>query len=169
MTGVTLAVTSSALIIALMACRPPPAWQPPAGAGRVVVIDDLVVRGEMDGVVSVLATVTLDGVSAAGFVRLPRHTFETAAGSAPVSIARARAWQTLVKLLRGKPERAYDAAHAGALAAANCVMFDASFVRRRTEQKRAEPGGLPAAITEMEQLLDRSIISCARRYREWAL
>lgn len=134
-----------------------------------MLVDGLVVRREEDGVVSVLATVTLDDVSAAGFVRLPRHAFETAAASAPVSIARARAWQTLAKMLAAKPEFVYEAAHSGALALANCVMFDASFVRRRVEMKRAEPGGLAEAASEMQQLLDRSIPSCVRRYRDWAL
>ena len=135
----------------------------------VSIVDDLVVRREMDGVVSVMATVALDGVSSSGFVRLPRHSFETAAGSAPVSLARARAWQTLAQRLAGNPERVYDAAHSGALAVANCVMFDASFTRRRLELMRDQPGALPEAVTKMQQLLDNSIVSCARRYRGWAL
>lgn len=164
----TLRLDSVVIAMVLVACSRPKPW-PPAGAGDVSLIDDLVVRREMDGVVSVMATVTLDGVSSSGFVRLPRHAFETAAASAPVSIARARAWQTLGKLLAGKPERAYEAARSGALAVANCVMFDASFTRRRAELTRDEPGGLSEAVARMQGLLDTSIISCARRYRGWAL
>lgn len=130
---------------------------------------DLVVRREQDGVVSVLATVTLDGASASGFVRLLRHSFEKATASPPVSLARARAWQTLAKTLSGKPERVYEAARSGALVVADCVMFDASFTRRRVEQTRDQAGGLAGAVIEMQALLERSISSCVHRYRGWAL
>lgn len=157
-----------ALVVALASCSAP-AWRPPSGAEMIAIYEDTAVRREEDGVVSVVSWVTLDGTSSAGFARLPRHSFETAASSPMVDIARGRAWQALARTLADQPERMYEAAHRGVIAAASCGVGHSSYHRWRIEQMRAEPERLREAASEMLELLDRSVLSCLRRYRGWAL
>ncbi|MGN6105374.1 MAG: hypothetical protein ACTHU0_09745 [Kofleriaceae bacterium] len=157
-----------ALVVALVGCSAP-AWRPPSGAEMIAIYDDTVVRREEDGVVSVVAWVTLDGASAAGFTRLPRHSFETAASSPMVDIARGRAWQVLARRFADQPERMYEAAHRGVLAVSLCDTSHASFWRRKLELTRAEPERIREAASKMLALLDRSTLSCLRRYRGRAL
>lgn len=155
-----------AIALGLVACGPP-ARRPTPGAEALLLDRDLVVRRESDGVVSVLATVALDGTTAAGFIRLPRHRFETAARSHLTEIARARAWQTLARMVAADPERAYAAAKHGVLAVRDCA--DTRRGLHRASLRREEPGGVADAAVLLRRLLDDSLRACLRRNQGWVL
>lgn len=69
--------------------------------GAIAIDGDLVVRGEADGPISVMASAKHGDRIAFGVVRLRRASIGSAAGSPHVVVARARAWQTLAAMLAG--------------------------------------------------------------------
>jgi hypothetical protein len=80
---------------------------------NAVLANGLIARGEPDGTVSLTAMVVLDGVTAAGTVRLRKSRLESSRAWDHATVARARAWEAL-SLMLADPARAYEAAHAGA-------------------------------------------------------
>jgi hypothetical protein len=160
----TLVIVS---LTAAMACSSP-AWRPPRDAEAIVVEKDLVVRREEDGAISVLATVTLDGVSAPGWTRLTQSSFERAATSLYADLARARAWQALSRKLEATPERSFEAAMRGV----NSLTCSLDLWRSSVfaaENRREQPGGLADGARMMRELLDQTVRHCTRRYHPKAL
>lgn len=104
-----------ALLIALVACGATSRTFDPAVTRELTIVDDLVVRGEADGFVSVMARVSLDDTTTFGVVLLPASSSIGAERSPHVVVARARAWHALARMLeRSGDSRAGEAATRGA-------------------------------------------------------
>jgi hypothetical protein len=99
-------------LVALAACSSSMSLPPPSPIMATLVVDgDLVVRGESDGSISVMARVVHEDKVAFGVVRLLGADMSAAASSPHVALARARAWQTLAHM---DPTHAVEAARRGA-------------------------------------------------------
>ncbi len=141
-----------------------------AGPSEAMAIDkDLVIRREEDDVVTVTATVELDGRYGAGYVRLRSHAFDKA-GSAWYldDIARGRGWQMLGRATSAEPARAYEAYARGVAATAPCGANDGVFARHRAEQQK-DRGLLAEAVSTLRALLDENLELCAIHHHARAL
>ncbi|MGN6105373.1 MAG: hypothetical protein ACTHU0_09740 [Kofleriaceae bacterium] len=152
------------VLLALAACGRPPRWSPPESARFVAIVDDLVVRGEVDGQISVMARVALDDRVAFGVVRLRRGELATAAKSPHVAVARARAWQTLSHLLAATPDRAYEAAQRGRMEIPGCAKRDIG--DELAESLRNDPEQLVEAVRWKRAALVRHLECYVRVHHE---
>lgn len=90
----------------------------PAGVNRaaeavLVAGEDVVLRTEPDGTVTVVTSRTLHDTVGFGTVRLRTNDLQTAATSPHLRYARARAFHVLAEKLAATPEHSYEAAKLG--------------------------------------------------------
>ena len=101
------------LLCVVAACSTARRPMNPAATRSFAIVGDLVMRGEADGYVSVMASAVLDDVTAFGVVLLGQSTLDGADRSPHVVVARARAWHALSIMLDASPEQATNAAVRG--------------------------------------------------------
>jgi hypothetical protein len=131
----------------------------------IMVDNDLTVRRERDGVVSVLASESFEGVSAGGYVRLSADApLESASTSFAANIARGRAWQVVIRLLSNQPELAYRAAQRGVAESKVCSVDLRLAVIEHAKQRHAA-GELADAVRLLSDLVDEELGSCHRKFR----
>lgn len=148
---------SLSCLLFVVGCGGAHAWRPAAGFDAVSVSDDLVVRGDADGAITVLATVRLDSDTGMGSVRLLRSTVEVAARSPHLALARARGWQVLA-LRATSPERALEAVRRGVAEIQACCHTDSLMYLRAAEAQFADAGTRDAALERARRAL-RDLIS----------
>lgn len=150
------------LVVAVTACSPA-AWRPPQLAETVRIENDVIVRAESDGTISVTARVVLDDASATGFVRLRTSELAVATGSKHVRLARARAWHALAAILAADPERSYRAAKLGSDAVRVLYVGNDGIMRAGFY---ASSKDFPEAAREMAASLQASLRAYARRFHD---
>jgi hypothetical protein len=150
------------LLFALVACTRSPTARPRAPGGAIVLVDDLVVRGESDGVVSVMARVTMDDLVAFGVIRLPTLDAARAATSPHVVVALARAWQTVSRMAK-TPSQAFEAARRGSEALPACATIIPSMDPHPPDVGTDPQAAAEAVRWERHELEDR--LDCYLEHR----
>jgi hypothetical protein len=116
MMSFTRAASIAAMLMFASACgsgNGTKSWRPVAESERVWFIEDLLVRVEPDGAVSVTVQEERSDARGVGTVRLARVTPEDAARSPHVRLARARALYALAERLVSDPSASYEVALRG--------------------------------------------------------